>query len=322
MLLDGIGNAVTRNDVPAGAGEARPSKGWLWARCGNGRGCGSLCSASAQARSGVLVGAGGGFIIAPLLRIFFDKNPEIVAGTTVTLVAINSISGAFAYRSMRVVDRRSAVIFALAAIPGSVVAPFALSSALEGVPGIYDFPFGLLLILLAVRIATQKDVALTSRRPLPSCARGPRFVKAASLKRRVVTTRAGRTYRYRLHEGYGAGVNLALGFVSSFFGIGGGWLRTPILVYLFGFPVQIAVATSIFTLSFYTTAGAATYAIRGAVELFPTLLFTGAGIIVGAQIGARLSNVVRGIWIMRILMLLIFAMGVYLSVNGVREYLA
>ena len=246
----------------------------------------------------MLVGAGGGFIIAPLLRIFFDKNPEIVAGTTVTLVAINSISGAFAYRSMRVVDRRSAVIFALAAIPGSVVAPFVLSSALEGVPGIYDFPFGLLLILLAVRIATQKDVA-DEPTPPSKLRNGPRFVKAASLKRRVVTTRAGRTYRYRLHEGYGAGVNLVLGFVSSFFGIGGGWLRTPILVYLFGFPVQIAVATSIFTLSFYTTAGAATYALRGAVEWFPTLLFTGAGLIVGAQIGARLSNVVRGIWIMR-----------------------
>ena len=283
---------------------------WLWLAL-LGIGSGAL---------GVLVGAGGGFIIAPLLRIFFDKNPEIVAGTTVTLVAINSISGAFAYRSMRVVDRRSAVIFALAAIPGSVVAPFVLSSALEGVPGIYDFPFGLLLILLAVRIATQKDVA-DEPTPPSELRKGPRFVKATSLKRRVVTTRAGQTYRYRLHEGYGAGVNLALGFVSSFFGIGGGWLRTPFLVYVFGFPVQIAVATSIFTLSFYTTAGAATYALRGAVEWFPTLVFTGAGLIVGAQIGARLSNVVRGIWIMRLLMLLIFAMGVYLAVNGIREYL-
>ena len=283
---------------------------WLWLAL-LGIGSGAL---------GVLVGAGGGFIIAPLLRIFFDKNPEIVAGTTVTLVAINSISGAFAYRSMRVVDRRSAVIFALAAIPGSVVAPFVLSSALEGVPGIYDFPFGLLLVLLAVRIATQKGVA-DEPTPMSKLRGGPRFVKASSLKRRVVTTRAGRTYRYRLHEGYAAAVNLALGFVSSFFGIGGGWLRTPFLVYVFGFPVQIAVATSIFTLSFYTTAGAATYAIRGAVELFPTLVFTGAGLIVGAQIGASLSNVVRGIWIMRVLMLLIFAMGAYLMVNGVREYL-
>ena len=269
---------------------------------------------------GVLVGAGGGFIIAPLLRIFFDKNPEIVAGTTVTLVAINSISGAFAYRSMRIVDRRSALIFALAAIPGSVLAPFALSSALKGVPGVYDFPFGLLLVLLAVRMATQKEVA-DEPTPISKLRDGPRFVRAASLKRRVITTRAGQTHRYRLHEGYAAAVNLVLGFVSSFFGVGGGWLRTPILVYVFRFPVQIAVATSIFTLSFYTTAGAATYAFRGAVEWFPTLLFTGAGLIVGAQIGARLSTVVRGIWIMRLLMLLIFAMGVYLVVNGVREYL-
>ena len=134
---------------------------------------------------GVLVGAGGGFIIAPLLRIFFDKNPEIVAGTTVTLVAINSISGAFAYRSMRIVDKRSALIFALAAIPGSVLAPFVLSSALKGVPGVYDFPFGLLLVLLAVRMATQKEVA-DEPTPISKLRDGPRFVRAASLKRRVI----------------------------------------------------------------------------------------------------------------------------------------
>ena len=105
---------------------------------------------------GVLVGAGGGFILVPILRIFFDKDPAIVAGTVLALVAANSISGAFAYRYMRVVDKRSAYLFAAAAIPGSVIAPFVLKKALEGLPGVFDAMFGLLLVILAVRIATQQ----------------------------------------------------------------------------------------------------------------------------------------------------------------------
>ena len=117
-------------------------------------------------------------------------------------------------------------------------------------------------------------------------------------------------------------VNLVLGFVSSFFGIGGGWLRTPFLVYVFGFPVQIAVATSIFTLSFYTTAGAATYALRGAVEWFPTLaVHRRRPHSRRADWSQPVQRSCEGIWIMRLLMLLIFAMGVYLAVNGIREYL-
>ena len=43
---------------------------------------------------GVLVGAGGGFILGPLLLLFMDLEPEVVAGTVLASVAVNSISGA------------------------------------------------------------------------------------------------------------------------------------------------------------------------------------------------------------------------------------
>ena len=68
---------------------------------------------------GVLVGAGGGFILGPLLLLFMDLEPEVVAGTVLASVAVNSISGAFVYRRMGVIDYRSGLLFASAAIPGS-----------------------------------------------------------------------------------------------------------------------------------------------------------------------------------------------------------
>ena len=265
---------------------------------------------------GVLVGAGGGFILVPILRIFFDKDPAIVAGTVLALVAANSISGAFAYRYMRVVDKRSAYLFAAAAIPGSVIAPFVLKKALEGLPGVFDAMFGLLLVILAVRIATQQLDSGRQSRLGRARSRRRSFINPQTLHRRRITAESGETYRYRLNERWAVLINFVLGFISSFFGVGGGFLRTPILVYAFGFPVQVAVATSIFALSFYTTAGAATHAFIGNIEWFPTFVFAGIGLVTGGQIGARLSGKVQGPWIMRLLMFVILAMGVQLMIQG------
>ena len=266
---------------------------------------------------GVLVGAGGGFILVPILRIFFDKDPAIVAGTVLALVAANSISGAFAYRYMRVVDKRSAYLFAAAAIPGSVIAPFVLKKALEGLPGVFDAMFGLLLVILAVRIATQQFDSGRQSRLGRARSRRRSFINPQTLHRRRITAESGETYRYRLNERWAVLINFVLGFISSFFGVGGGFLRTPILVYAFGFPVQVAVATSIFALSFYTTAGAVTHAFIGNIEWFPTFVFAGIGLVTGGQIGARLSGKVQGPWIMRLLMFVILAMGVQLVIQGI-----
>ena len=263
---------------------------------------------------GVLIGAGGGFIIGPLLLIFFDVEPVTVAGTVLALVAINSISGTFAFRRMGTVDVRSGLLFAAAAIPGSVIAPFVIASV---APGLFQLLFGILLLLLALHIATSSSDKVEAREPDDLA--GDRRFLGFMVKSREISSSEGRTYRYRFNETFATAFNVLLGFVSSFFGTGGGFIRTPILVYAFGFPVQVAVATSIFTLSFYTTAGAITHAALGHVEFFPTFVFTGVGLIVGGQIGARLTGRVKDRWILRLLLIVVLALGIKLLVQGIGD---
>ena len=51
---------------------------------------------------GVLVGAGGGFILSPMLLLLFDtEEPEMVAGTVLAAIAINSVLVAVRYIRMR-----------------------------------------------------------------------------------------------------------------------------------------------------------------------------------------------------------------------------
>ena len=256
---------------------------------------------------GALVGAGGGFIIGPLFLIFFGMEPGLAVGTTLCLVFINSSFGTLAYARQGRIDFRSGGTFGLAAMPGSVIGALALSAA----PGdAFRVAFGALLLLIAP--------VMIFRPPLGD--RGGRGLGKSGLLRAVrrVETAEGRVYEYGFNNAGAIALNVVLGFLSSFFGVGGGFLRTPALVYAFNFPVAVATATSILALSLYTAVGSATHVALGNVSLFPHLVFAGMGMAAGSQAGASLSKRLSGPWILRILALALAALGAQLVLEGVR----
>ena len=259
---------------------------------------------------GVLVGAGGGFIIGPVLLLTTDTSQETVAGTVLAAIAINSILVAWKYRSTGIIDYRSGLLFAAAAVPGAVIGSFGV----EFVDfGIFRMLFGVLLILLAIQLAFRPQM------PETASAKPPRHLIAVSVRRRTIRTSDGEEYSYEFNEGLATSFNVALGFISSFFGIGGGFLRTPILVLAFGFPVRVAAACSVFALAIYGSAGAVTHGILGHIQWFPTLIFVGIGLAVGGQIGARVSRHVQGVWILRMLLIVVLVLGVRLIWQGIAE---
>ena len=257
---------------------------------------------------GVLVGAGGGFIVSPVLLTLSDIEPETIAGTVLTAIAVNSILVAWTYRSMKVVDYRSGLLFAAPAIPGAVIGAFVVGAVDSD---IFRTLFGVMLVLLAVQLAVR------SRVPEDVQTGELKHLISLTVRRRNIRTESGEEYSYEFNEALATSFNVILGFISSFFGIGGGFLRTPILVIAFGFPVRIAAATSVFALAIYGTAGALTHAALGHIELFPTLVFVTAGIVVGGQIGARVSGRIRGAWALRMLMAVVLALGIRLIWQGV-----
>ena len=258
---------------------------------------------------GVLVGAGGGFILGPaLLVVFFSDEPEVVAGTVLAAIAINSILVAWTYRKQGVTDYRSGLLFAAAAVPGTVIGAFGVGAV---APEIFRTLFGFLLVLLSVQLAFYRRVPTQARADRPR-----RHLISATVRTRRIRTLDGRTYTYEFNEALATSFNVALGFISSFFGIGGGFLRTPILVMAFGFPVRVAAATSVFALAIYGTTGAITHAVLGHVELFPTLVVILTGLALGGQIGVRISGKIQGIWVLRMLLVVALALGLQLIWQG------
>src|SRR4030043_433739 len=97
---------------------------------------------------GTLIGAGGGFVLMPLLLLLYPgENPEVITGISLAVVFFNALSGSVAYAKMKRIDYRSGLLFSLATIPGAILG--ALTT-----PYIprrsFNMIFGLFLIVAAV----------------------------------------------------------------------------------------------------------------------------------------------------------------------------
>ena len=248
---------------------------------------------------GVAVGTGGGIILVPMLLIFTGLDTGLIAGTSLALVSVNSFSGMLAYRRLGLVDIRSGLLFAISAIPGSVGAPFVVGIVSGGV---FRALFGAILIGVAAHMTISGHIGNQS------ITRGKILFKTLVASRKITTT-GGHVYEYEFDNGLATAFNIILGFISAFFGTGGGFLRTPVLVAAFSFPVRVAVATSVFALSIYATVGASVHAYLDHVDWYPTLFWTGLGLLGGSQIGVRIASTIKSKWLMRLLMGLLFVMG-------------
>ncbi len=229
---------------------------------------------------GTIVGAGGGFILTPILLILYPhESAQTLTAISLTVVFFNAASGSVAYARQRRIDYRSGTIFALATIPGSIG-----GALLVGVVSrqVFDAIMGVVLAALAIWLIAGE------RWPLRQ-ARG-------HLERRVLTDRAGETYQYSVPVIRGAIYSLAVGFLSSFLGIGGGVIHVPLLVRALGFPTHLATATSHFVLAIMAGTGTITHVVIGSFHhhgLRRTIALA-AGVVAGAQLGAHISLRLNG----------------------------
>ena len=90
-----------------------------------------------------------------------------------------------------------------------------------------------------------------------------------------------------------AAVGFTVGVLAGFLGIGGGLLMMPALVYLIGVPTFVAVGTDLFTVMLSGFYGAATYSMKGRVEILAVVLML-VGAAPGAQIGTIATKYIRG----------------------------
>jgi hypothetical protein len=97
---------------------------------------------------GTLIGAGGGFVLMPVLLLLYpNESPGILTSISLAVVFFNTLSGSGAYARMRRIDYKSALLFSAATIPGAIFG--ALTTAF--IPRrLFNGVFGLFMILVSV----------------------------------------------------------------------------------------------------------------------------------------------------------------------------
>ncbi|MFB5661940.1 sulfite exporter TauE/SafE family protein [Alteribacillus sp. HJP-4] len=241
----------------------------------------------ASSMYGSLIGAGGGFLFVPVLLMFYNISPENAAGTGLAIVFLNAAAGLPLFLKKRRVSLRTGSFVGIGAFPGTFAGAWLVSMSSDA---LFNILFACLLTGLGTFLIvmdrnkshTETGAAVEVERP------------SAALPINTATL---------------AAVGCLLGIISSYFGVGGGWLLVPFLVYCFGFHIKDAAATSIFSLSLYSLAGLLPAVLYGNVE-WQIVLWSSIGVLTGAQAGVLLAAKIKGAVIIRLLAIIVILMGI------------
>ncbi len=260
------------------------------------------------------IGAGGGFIIAPALMSAGIKG-ILAVGTDLFHIFAKAIMGSVLHRKLGNISVPLAVVFLLGAVIGATVGGLinrvlyeinpVLSDAF--ITTVYAFMLGFLgtYAMFDYLIARKADVSTDAhgggehggRDEGAEMGNLPQKIQAVNLPPRIKfdfdMVPGGRSISWLFLVLSGALVGLAAGIM----GVGGGFLTFPIFVYVLGVSSMTTVGTDIFQIVF--TAG---YAAISQYAIFGFIFYTLAmgmllGSLVGIQIGAMVTKVVKGITI-------------------------
>lgn len=233
------------------------------------------------------LGGGGGIITVPVLAYAFGLGMDQATTGSLVIIGVSSLVAVAVHARAGRVDWVRGLLFAafgvIGAAGGSVLA--------RGVD--HDWlalAFALLLSVVAglmLRPSRNKSDAAGPAKP--------------SLRTAVLTALTG----------------LAVGVLTGFFGVGGGFAIVPALTLVLGLPMPIAVATSLLVIALNSASALATKLALGvSLDWVFIGVFT-AATMVGSVFGARLAGRLDAALLKRAFAWLLVAVSIYMLVTSV-----
>jgi uncharacterized membrane protein YfcA len=246
---------------------------------------------------GGFFGVGGGFIAGPLM--FWAGVPiNFVVGTDLAHMTGKSIVSARTHRALGHVDLRLAGLMIVGTIPGvelgaQLIERFKDVGNIEEVVGI---SYVAILTAIGLFTAWESFRAMQTKRTdqldahevvgVNSLIRRSRLLRIPPLIQLPVSGVEVSVWAIIL-------VGLVTGILAGLLGVGGGFARMPLMVYVLGIPTHVAVGTDLFEIVISAGFGTITHALKGNVDVLIALTMqTGAAI--GAQIGANATRYFSG----------------------------
>jgi uncharacterized membrane protein YfcA len=239
---------------------------------------------------GAILGLGGGIFLVPALTLLFHLPIHAAVGTSLVGVIATSAGVAAIAPRGRGADvplaLRLEVLTAAGAIGGSLLAGVVSTQVLSVLFAVVVFFTAGYLFYKARQHANAKEPERLFFR------------------------------NYHLHHWpAGMAVSSLAGMISGLLGVGGGFIKVPVIYAIMGAPLGVATATSNFMVGI--TAAASVFVYYGRGDIYPLVVIpTAVGVFSGAMLGVYVLPRLRVAWIRLGLIGLLVVMGVQMLVRG------
>ncbi len=232
-----------------------------------------------------LFGAGGAFLLTPLL-IFMGVPPPVAVGSVANELIAASVSGAMAHWRRKNVDFRMGGVLLVGGLMGSGfgVWLFGILRKLGQIDLTISISYVVFLGTIGIFMLMESVRAIMrhlNKVPPARKMRHPNWVRALPLKMRF---QKSRLYISALLP---FGIGFFVGILSAIMGVGGGFVLIPAMIYLLGMPTAMVAGTSLFQIIFVSANVTFLQAVsHQTVDIvLAAILLIGA--VVGAQYGTR-----------------------------------
>ncbi|RYG74484.1 sulfite exporter TauE/SafE family protein [Lentibacillus lipolyticus] len=250
----------------------------------------STIVAFVSAFTGSLVGMGGGVVLIPSMLFLYQytdtfswATPQVIVGLSLIAMVFTAFSSTVSYYKNDRIHVKIGLLFLTGSLPGSIVGAW-LNQFINA--DHFSLYFGILMIALSFLFLLKRNKNTDT-----SNSRNKTPVLSVFL------------------------ISLIIGGISGLFGIGGGSIIVPAMIFLFGLSIHTAAATSMFVILFISIVSAGTHIVLGHVAWEYAFLFI-LGAWFGGSLGAKVNQSVRSNileWILRLLLIII---GIRLIIEG------
>jgi uncharacterized membrane protein YfcA len=243
------------------------------------------------------LGGGGGVLTVPALVYVLGQSAHAATTGSVLIVGVTSLVGAIARVRERGVDWRTGIGFGVVGIPAAYLGTLANRHVDQSV----------LLIAFALLTLFAAAAMLWRGRECPETPSEPGGAGTAVAVRNQ--TAAGLATKIVV-------CGVAVGFLTGFLGVGGGFLVVPALVIVLRMPMSLAIGTSLFIIVLNAVSSALARATDLHLHWEVIAPFTVAAI-VASLVAKRVSSRLSGTTLTRAFAVMLSAVGLFVAVESV-----
>jgi len=255
---------------------------------------------------GALLGLGGGIFLVPFLNLVLNFPIQVAAAISLTTVIATSSSVSAERAGKQLINMRLGMLLEVATAAGSLLGGFtAAMLAPKTIQKLFGVTTAMVAIIMMSRLQRRNVILDPNADP---GVLGGRYYEAES----------GATIIYQVKRLPVAVIaSFIAGNLSSLLGIGGGFIKVPVLNAWCGVPIRAAAATSAFMIGVTATAGAVIYYGQG--RLIPALAAAAVlGVQLGSWAGMRYGQRASAKWLKLMMAVVLFVISVMMFARGLR----